>query len=747
MAVAAVGLAATMAAAGSLALARTPPVATAAPATPPAATGTPVIRTIAGNGHAGYSGDGGVAVNAALSYPIQAVRAADGSLLIADEGNNVIRRVAPDGTIHTLAGVAGSGSFGGDGGPATSAHLNQPTGVYPTPDGGFLIADRSNNRIRKVSPSGVITTVAGTGTACANPQGTCGNGGPATHAQLSAPDRAVPTSDGGFLITEDQGQKVRKVSAQGIITTVAGTGAPCAHPTAACGDGGPATKATLNAPNGVAVLPSGAFVISDSGDNRVREVSASGTITTIAGDGVAGSYGNGVPATTANLNSPSSVAVAPNGSIVIADTYSHLVRVVTGGKIFTLAGTADTPCPTSTAACGDGGPATKAMLNTPYGVSVAPDGSVVIADHLDQRIRVVNARLGGSPTVAVVGTRFIDGAGNAVQLRGTNRAEFESRCVYDTSGNADGPTDQASVNAMLSWKINAVRVTINEDCWLGINGLPADGNAAGYRAQVLAYIRLLRANGLYVMPVVEVDAPGTVKATSIEYMPDAGHMPTLWHQLAYDLRTDHGVIFDPVTEVAMASWNNPHPQPAGEWNCWLHGCTLDSIYPNAPRFAAAGLQSLVSAIRSAGATQPIVLGGLDYNADLSQLLSHLPSDADHQLIASGHVYDFVEGSGVDAMFTNQLEPIAKHLPVILGELGERHCDSGTASYTSHVLSLIDGQASKGIVIGVLGWTWNAGGGWACPTGPAGKGGPLMIRNYSGTPTVMGAVFRKWMLSK
>ncbi len=747
MVMGALGLAAPLAVAGSLAMASTPALAARVSTTPAAAPAAPVIRTIAGDGQDGFSGDGGQAVKAALSYPIQAVRAADGSILIADEGNNVIRRVAPDGTIHTVAGIAGAGSFGGDGGPATSAHLNQPTGVYPTADGGFLIADRANRRIRKVSPSGVITTVAGTGAACANPQGACGDGGPATKAELNAPDRAVPTPDGGFLITDDQAQKVRKVSATGTITTVVGTGARCADPTSACGDKGPATKAALNAPNGVAVFPSGVFVISDSGDNRVREVSSTGVITTIAGDGVAGSYGNGVRATTANLNDPSSVAVASNGSIVIADTDSHLVRVVTAGTISTLAGVADAPCATPTAACGDGGPATKAKLNTPYGVSVASDGSVLIADHLDHRIRVVNARLGGSPTLAVVGARLVDGAGSPVQLRGTNRAVFESRCVYDKTGVADGPTDQASVNAMLAWKINAVRVTINEDCWLGINGLPADGNAAGYRQAVVSYIRLLRANGLYAMPVVEVDAPGTVKATSIEYMPDAGHMPTLWHQLAYDLRSDHGVIFDPVTEVAMASWNNPHPQPAGEWNCWLHGCTLDSIYPGAPRFAAAGLQSLVNAIRSAGATQPIVLGGLDYNADLSQLLSHLPADPQHQLIASGHVYDFVEGSSVDSMFTGQLEPIAKQLPVILGELGERNCDSGTAAYTSHVLSLIDGEAGRGTVFGVLGWTWNAGGGWQCPTGPDGEGGPLMIRDYGGTPTVMGAVFRKWMLSK
>jgi hypothetical protein len=142
-----------------------------------------------------------------------------------------------------------------------------------------------------------------------------------------------------------------------------------------------------------------------------------------------------------------------------------------------------------------------------------------------------------------------------------------------------------------------------------------------------------------------------------------------------------------------------------------------------------------------------VLGGLDYNAELTQLMAHLPSDGRHQLIASGHVYDFVEGSGVDAMFTGQLEPIAHHMPVILGDVGERHCDSGTGAYTGHVLSLIDGEASKGRLVGVLGWTWNAGGGWQCPTGPNGEGGPLMIRNYAGTPTVMRAVLRGWMLSK
>jgi hypothetical protein len=539
-----------------------------------------------------------------------------------------------------------------------------------------------------------------------------------------------------------------------VITRVAGTGVACPVSTSACGDGGAATAARLSAPNGVAVLPDGSFVISDSGDNRVRKVSSSGVIATIAGNGIAGSFGDGIAAMSSNLNSPSSVAVAPNGSIVIADTYSQLVRVLSGGIIRTLAGTADTPCTTATSGCGDGGQANAARLNTPFDVSVTADGLVLIADHLDQRIRRVDAGLGGAPTLWVQNHRLVNGAGRAVQLRGINRAVFESACTQPFGEIADGPTDQASINAMLAWHINAVRVTINEDCWLGVNGTPMSGTAAGYRQAVLSYISLLRRNGLYVIPTVAVYAPGTTLADAIDTLPDASHMPALWQSLAAALKSDHGIIIDPVGEVGIATWWDAHPNPPGEWSCWLNGCVVDGnpfagdpAYAQEPRFQTVGMQSLLATIRGTGATQPVVVGGLDYNADLSQLLSHLPSDPQHQLIASTHVYDFAEGSGIDAIFTSTLEPIAKQIPVILGELGEQHCDSATASYTQHVLSLIDGEAAKGNLFGVLPWTWNAGGGWQCPTGAYGEGGPLLIRNYGGTPTVMGSVYRNWVLSK
>src|SRR6185312_2907548 len=159
-----------------------------------------------------------------------------------------------------------------------------------------------------------------------------------------------------------------------------------------------------------------------------------------------------------------------------------------------------------------------------------------------------------------------------------------------------------------------------------------------------------------------------------------------------------------------------------------------SVYKGTPRFVAVGLQSLVDTIRAAGATQPIVLGGLDYNADLTRFLEYLPRDPARQLVASAHIYDFVQGKSVGAFFRTQLEPIARRLPVILGELGERRCDSGTGAYTRRVLGLLDAEAHRGNLIGALGWTWNAktvgSDGWHCPTGQYGEGGPVLIDRKS-----------------
>jgi NHL repeat len=276
-----------------------------------------VISRVAGNGTVEYSGDGGPAIDAELSLAHGVAALPDGGFLIADMGNNRIRRVWPDGRITT---VVGNGVFGyaGDGGPATAASIALPRGVAARPNGELLIPDTTNARVRRVSPQGVITTVAGTGQA-----GFSGDGGPATAAQLNRPFSVAPLPDGGFLIADLDNNRIRRVAKDGIITTVAGTGTP-----AFFGDGGPAIAAAIYQPHAVAVLPDGGFLIADTYNHRVRRVWPNGAITTAAGTGVAGFGGDG-PAATAALNFPKALAVLPDGSgFLVGDAVNHRVRLV-----------------------------------------------------------------------------------------------------------------------------------------------------------------------------------------------------------------------------------------------------------------------------------------------------------------------------------------------------------------------------------------------------------------------------------
>jgi hypothetical protein len=219
--------------------------------------------------------------------------------------------------ITTVAGTGETG-FGGDGGPATSARINHPRSVVALPDGGFLIPDSNNHRVRRVSSSGTITTVAGTGT-----QGFSGDGGQATLAQLSIPFAVSPTADGGFLIADIGNQRIRKVSAAGVIATVAGNGVAGFG-----GDGGPATGASLRDPHAVLALADGGFLIADTSNERVRRVTANGLITTLIGDGVRGASGDGGAAAAARLAAPKGLSVTAAGDLLIADEQNNRIRFV-----------------------------------------------------------------------------------------------------------------------------------------------------------------------------------------------------------------------------------------------------------------------------------------------------------------------------------------------------------------------------------------------------------------------------------
>jgi len=334
---------------------------------------TGIITTSAGNGIPGFSGDGGPATLAQLDSPTGVAVDSAGNLYIPDSVNNRVRMVTAAGVISTVAGN-GSFGFGGDGGPATSAQLNFPSGVAVDSLGNIYFSDSANYRVRKVTPAGIISTVAGNGTA-----GFSGDGGPARSAQLDTPIGVAVDSAGNLYIADYYNYRIRRVTPSGIISTVAGNGIP-----GFSGDGGPAAAAQLGSAPGVAVDTAGNLYITDSSNARIRKVTAAGVISTVAGDGTVGFAGDGGPATAAKLNGSTGVAVDSIGNLYIADRRNYRIRKVTpAGVISTVAGNG------TVGFSGDGGPATAAQFNFPTAVAVDPAANLYIADPLGYRIRKI----------------------------------------------------------------------------------------------------------------------------------------------------------------------------------------------------------------------------------------------------------------------------------------------------------------------------------------------------------------------
>ncbi len=329
-----------------------------------------IITTVAGNGTHGFSGDGGPATNASLWFPMGVAVDKAGNVYIADHYNMRIRKVSASGIITTFAGN-GVGDFSGDHGPAASASLWFPMGVAVDTESNVYVGDSENHRIRRVNNDGKVITVAGGGPCCS-----LGDGGSATRATLRDPTGVSMDPAGNIYIADTRHYRVRKVSRNGIIATVAGYGVSAFN-----GDGGLATTAGLSA-DWVVADAMGNVYITDSSNARIRKVTPSGTIITFAGGGPCCSPGDGGPATQAFLNNPRGLALDTAGNLYITEAQSGRIRKVTpGGIISTVAGGGTLEA--------DGVPATSAFLFQPWGVAVDSVGNLYISDTGNNRVRKV----------------------------------------------------------------------------------------------------------------------------------------------------------------------------------------------------------------------------------------------------------------------------------------------------------------------------------------------------------------------
>ncbi|MEU2553760.1 cellulose binding domain-containing protein [Streptomyces sp. NPDC013313] len=330
---------------------------------------------------------------------------------------------------------------------------------------------------------------------------------------------------------------------------------------------------------------------------------------------------------------------------------------------------------------------------------------------------------GTAPDLHVSGGKLVDAAGRTRRLLGVNRSGGEFMCVQGY-GIWDGPVDDAAIKAIADWKANAVRIPLNEECWLGLSNVKPEYGGTNYIDAVKDLVARVEAHGM--TPIVEMhwsygqytgNSAGCsdVHATCQKPMPDMRYAPSFWASVASTFKDDKAAVFD--------LFNEPYPDRAttgatDAWKCWRDGGTCPGI-----SYEVAGMQDLVDSVRGTGAKNVVMAGGLAYSNDLSQWLTYRPNDPAGNLAAAYHVYNFNTCSS-ESCWNSTLTPVAAQVPLIAGEVGENTCSHG---FTDQVMKWFDDRA-----LSYLGWTWNT---WDCSSGPS------LISSYDGTPTAYGAGLR------
>ena len=316
------------------------------------------------------------------------------------------------------------------------------------------------------------------------------------------------------------------------------------------------------------------------------------------------------------------------------------------------------------------------------------------------------APVNGISPLHVQGNKLLNGSGQTVVIHGVNHSGTEYACSQGW-GIFDGQVDSAAVAAIKAWPhINAVRVPMNEDCWLGINGVPGAYAGANYQNALKNYVNLLNSNGLYAILDLHWNAPGGTLANSQQVMADSDHSPTFWTQVANAYKGNNAVIFE--------LYNEPHDI---SWSCWRDGGSCAS-------FQVAGMQTLVNAVRNTGATNVLLLGGLDWSNDISSWLSYKPNDPQNGIAAAWHVYDFNGCMDVNC-YNSQGGPVVASVPLVVTETNSNSCN---ATWWNALFNWLDAHGA-----GYTPWTWNTWG-TACSD-------KSLISDYSGTPSTSGQQYK------
>jgi hypothetical protein len=315
----------------------------------------------------------------------------------------------------------------------------------------------------------------------------------------------------------------------------------------------------------------------------------------------------------------------------------------------------------------------------------------------------------GTPTsslaVHVAGDQLVNGAGTPIRLLGVDVSGTEDACSED-SGLSWGSSntiaeDEATAAAMLTWHINAVRVLLNEDCWLAINGVPVAYSGTTYQTAIMNWVNALNNAGIIAILDLQITAPGTYEAVDQQWpMADADHSITFWTQVATDYKSDPAVIFDLYSEPFIGL----ETPAATDWSCWLNGCstsfspTVDGVVEPAANYTTAGMQQLVNAVRATGAAQPLMIGGLNWSGDPCGIedsdgnggvcieTADMPTDPLNQLIISFHTYNWTACTTTSCWNTVAQAAEAANLPIVTGELGENDC---TDSYVNSYMNWAD----------------------------------------------------------